>query len=193
MAENDNDQDIDAWKAKYYESIGDLERRESEWQRFDSLLRDAMARMCVALEGLHSDLDAKIARLRRALRSGAVTDDLAKLSREVTETLDHLDSQAKPAARSKPQRSAGGLGRWFRRPARGEETDKAVAPASASLGVGEALMQLLERLDIVVRKMLPGKITVIDAPEGPLVTRSLLLTDLAAEESMRLQQRGLGH
>ena len=41
--------------------------------------------------------------------------------------------------------------------------------------------------------MLPGKITVIDTPDGPLATRSLMLADLSAEESLRLQQRGLGH
>ena len=52
--------------------------------------------------------------------------------------------------------------------------------------------ELLDRLDIPVRKMLPGKITVIDTPDGPLATRSLMLADLAAEESLRLQQRGLG-
>jgi CRISPR-associated protein Cas6 len=59
-------------------------------------------------------------------------------------------------------------------------------------GFLSAAAELLERLDILVRKMLPGKITVIDTPGGPLVTRSLLLADLAAEESLRLQQRGLG-
>jgi hypothetical protein len=59
----------------------------------------------------------------------------------------------------------------------------------AFLGVAA---KLLEELDILVRKMLPGKITVIDTPDGPLATRSLLLADLSAEESLRLQQRGLG-
>jgi CRISPR-associated protein Cas6 len=55
-----------------------------------------------------------------------------------------------------------------------------------------AAAQLLERLDIVVRKMLPGKTAAIGTPTGPLTTRSLMLADLAAEESLRLQQHGLG-
>jgi CRISPR-associated protein Cas6 len=55
-----------------------------------------------------------------------------------------------------------------------------------------AAAERLEGLDILVRKMLPGKITVIDTPDGPLTTRSLMLADLSAEESLRLQQRGLG-
>jgi len=52
--------------------------------------------------------------------------------------------------------------------------------------------KLLEELDILVRKMLPGKITMIDTPDGPLATHSLMLADLTAEESLRLQQHGLG-
>lgn len=55
-----------------------------------------------------------------------------------------------------------------------------------------AAAEQLEKLDIPVRKMLPGKITVIDTADGPLATRSLMLADLSAEESLRLQQLGLG-
>jgi CRISPR-associated protein Cas6 len=59
-------------------------------------------------------------------------------------------------------------------------------------GFLRAAAELLERLDVPVRKMLPGKIAMIGTPRGPLATRSLMLADLAAEESMRLQRRGLG-
>jgi CRISPR-associated protein Cas6 len=55
-----------------------------------------------------------------------------------------------------------------------------------------AAAELLERLDIVVRKLLPGKIAALGTPQGPLYTRSLMLADMSAEESIRLQQRGLG-
>jgi hypothetical protein len=49
-----------------------------------------------------------------------------------------------------------------------------------------------ERLDALVRKMLIGKLTVIDALCGPLAMRCLMLADPAAEESVRLQQHGQG-
>jgi CRISPR-associated protein Cas6 len=52
--------------------------------------------------------------------------------------------------------------------------------------------QELEMMDIVVRRMLPGKTAVLGTTEGSLTTRSLMVTDLTAEESIRLQQRGLG-
>jgi CRISPR-associated protein Cas6 len=55
-----------------------------------------------------------------------------------------------------------------------------------------AAADLLEKLDILVRKMLPGRAGVIGTPDGPLTTRSLMLADLAAEESIRLQRHGLG-
>jgi len=52
--------------------------------------------------------------------------------------------------------------------------------------------ELLEGLDIMVRKMLPGKSAAIGTPDGPLTTRSLMLADLSPDESLRLQQYGLG-
>lgn len=50
----------------------------------------------------------------------------------------------------------------------------------------------LRVLDIRVRKALCGKTTALATPNGPLNTRSLMLADLAPEESVRLQQHGLG-
>jgi len=45
---------------------------------------------------------------------------------------------------------------------------------------------------IRVRKALCGKMTLLTTPGGMLRTRSLMLSDLAPEESVRLQQQGLG-
>jgi len=51
--------------------------------------------------------------------------------------------------------------------------------------------ELRER-GIRVRKALSGKTTEIQGPDGPLLTRSLLIADLNADDSVRLQQEGLG-
>lgn len=51
--------------------------------------------------------------------------------------------------------------------------------------------ELAER-GIRVRKALSGKTTEIDGPEGPLLTRSLMIADLSVDESIKLQQEGLG-
>ncbi len=50
----------------------------------------------------------------------------------------------------------------------------------------------IQAMDIQIRKMLAGKERQIVTPDGVLHTRSLMLADLEAEESVRLQQRGLG-
>lgn len=56
----------------------------------------------------------------------------------------------------------------------------------------EAMRQGLENLGLKPRKMLCGIERTIATPERPLRTRSLMLADLAPEESVLLQQRGLG-
>lgn len=58
--------------------------------------------------------------------------------------------------------------------------------------VERAAGQLREQLDIRVRKMLPGKLVKIATPDGDIATRSLMLAGIEPEESVRLQQQGLG-
>lgn len=55
-----------------------------------------------------------------------------------------------------------------------------------------AAATLQEQLDIRLRKALCGKETPLATPEGAIVTRSLMLADLKPDESLRLQQAGLG-
>lgn len=50
----------------------------------------------------------------------------------------------------------------------------------------------LGRMGIRLRKALCGRATTVTTPAGAVPTRSLLLADLAPEESVRLQQLGLG-
>ena len=51
----------------------------------------------------------------------------------------------------------------------------------------------LKSLDIAVRKMMPGKERVINLPDGnERITRSLMVAELTQEESVRLQQHGMG-
>jgi len=50
----------------------------------------------------------------------------------------------------------------------------------------------LTAMGIRVRKALCGKTQSLNTPEGPIRTRSLMLADLSVQESVRLQQQGLG-
>ena len=50
----------------------------------------------------------------------------------------------------------------------------------------------LKRLDIDVARMICGRSATVRTAQGPLFTRALLVADLKPEESVRLQQQGLG-
>lgn len=56
----------------------------------------------------------------------------------------------------------------------------------------EWVVDQLKDLDIKPRKMLCGTEHHIDTPEGEIRTRSLMLADLEVDESVRLQEHGLG-
>lgn len=59
-------------------------------------------------------------------------------------------------------------------------------------GFLKAAVEQLGALGIKPVKMLCGRETTIATPAGTLYTRSLMFADLAVEESVRLQQHGLG-
>ena len=50
----------------------------------------------------------------------------------------------------------------------------------------------LKLLDIIPRKIMCGTENIIQTPEGPIRTRSLMLADLEVDESLNLQRKGLG-
>jgi CRISPR-associated protein Cas6 len=69
-------------------------------------------------------------------------------------------------------------------------------PADAAAADEDAFLSWaaaeLAALDIKVRKALCGKTTPLATPDGNLSTRSLMLASLTPDESIRLQQHGLG-
>ena len=56
----------------------------------------------------------------------------------------------------------------------------------------EAAAAQLQALDIPCRKMLGGIAHTMNFPDGPVFTRSLMVAELQPEQSVRLQQLGLG-
>ena len=56
----------------------------------------------------------------------------------------------------------------------------------------EWVAQRLEALEIAPRKMMCGVEHVIQHPEGPIHARSIMLADLDIEESLIVQNNGLG-
>ena len=56
----------------------------------------------------------------------------------------------------------------------------------------QRIVSLLAARDIRVTKALCGKTAVVAGPNGPVQTRSLMIAGLSREESVRLQQEGVG-
>jgi CRISPR-associated protein Cas6 len=56
----------------------------------------------------------------------------------------------------------------------------------------DAAARALAEMDIRVRKAVCGRTNRLATPDGPLLTRSLMLAGLTPDESIRLQQQGLG-
>lgn len=56
----------------------------------------------------------------------------------------------------------------------------------------DAAAQALTGMRIRVRKALCGKTNTLSTPDGDILTRSLMLAGLSPDESIRLQQEGLG-
>jgi len=68
----------------------------------------------------------------------------------------------------------------------------AAVPHATEEGFLAWAARVLNDQGIRVRKALCGKTTLLTTPGGMLHTRSLMLSDLSPEESIRLQQQGLG-
>ncbi len=56
----------------------------------------------------------------------------------------------------------------------------------------KVIYQQTQAMDINVRKMLCGKSHTLSTPDGPIKTRSLMIADIRPEESIKLQENGVG-
>ncbi|MGD2117753.1 MAG: type I-MYXAN CRISPR-associated protein Cas6/Cmx6 [Chromatiales bacterium] len=56
----------------------------------------------------------------------------------------------------------------------------------------QRMQQEFNAMGIRVRKALCGKMDRIATPDGPILTRSLMLAELCPEDSVKLQQQGIG-
>ena len=72
--------------------------------------------------------------------------------------------------------------------AKGVVTD----PGQSETEFLEQVAEQLRAMDIRIRKMMCGKEGQIAVPDGTLHTRSLMLAELVREESVRLQEKGIG-
>ena len=93
MFNRNSDKSEQAWKAKYFSSLEELEKKEKEWNAFDNIMRTAMSRLSIMLVGVDRELDKELDYLRRALRRGADVVKIRQLLNSTLETLEKVEKR----------------------------------------------------------------------------------------------------
>ena len=144
MNEN-NETDLvqsDAWKLKYFDSLQALERKQAQWTSLETLLRNTVSRMALALRGMNTELDEQLDALRTALRAGDDPQKLDRLTRSIAEIVDRLDSQTRTARPRLLARLWGGRG------GTAANTQSTPAAAKTEFGAFGVFSQLLDQLEL---------------------------------------------
>lgn len=98
MARDDTDRQAAEWKQKYYDSLGELERKERQWREAENILRQGLSRLTLAAEPGLPQLERQLDELRNALRRGRDSLALRGLLDGLSETILALDQQRQKVA-----------------------------------------------------------------------------------------------
>lgn len=86
------------WKARYFDSLRELEREEQRFRALESTLRRIVNRLCTAARGQDDALDAQLDELSRANSRNADSIELEKLLGSLRDTIAALDDRQSAAA-----------------------------------------------------------------------------------------------
>jgi len=86
----------EGWKDKYFKSLEELETKEKDWTRLESLLRTAISRMSIAISGVDDELDDQLNHLRKSVRDNQDGKQLDGIIRKITNRLEKIESERKP-------------------------------------------------------------------------------------------------
>ncbi len=132
------------WKARYLDSLRELEREEQRFRALESTLRRIVNRLCTAARGQDAALDAQLTELSRANSRNADSFELEELLGALRDSIAALDHKQAAAAHATDP----GLGRNAAPPT-AEQPPPPSPPATAggrwSLTI-EAVAVLLRRL-----------------------------------------------
>lgn len=90
---DDDTQEAEQWKKKYFTQLEDSESKEKQWHEADELLRKTISRLTLAADGLDDVLDQQLLDLRNAIRDRATTLQLRSLVDSMSRTLARLDKE----------------------------------------------------------------------------------------------------
>lgn len=93
MAQNEDTDQADVWKRKYYDALEQSESKEKQWAQADDLLRHTLSRLTLAADGQDSTLDQQLKGLRDAIRDRADSRILRQRIDVMSESLVRLDAK----------------------------------------------------------------------------------------------------
>ncbi len=91
------DDELQNWKSKYYDALGDLEAKEKLWAESEQLLRSGLSRLTLAADSSNEVLNRQLERLRNLLRGGGNDRELRALLDSISQSILQLDAQRKRA------------------------------------------------------------------------------------------------
>lgn len=96
----DDQKAIEEWKAKYFDQLERLEKKEAGWEQLEATLKRAIGRLSIAAEGQHQQLDGHLANLRRSIKRDSSHQQLEPIIDDISAILAQLQEK-----NSSPDRS----------------------------------------------------------------------------------------
>ena len=97
MATQDNE-----WKSKYQTSIRELDKKEQEWSKVESILRKAISRLSLAARGLDDKLDEQL-KLIQTLSREKRDERLSSALNQLSSIISELDKAGKESSGQFPE------------------------------------------------------------------------------------------
>ena len=68
MSDKTSEQDVRAWKQKYYDNLDQLDKNKNDWQALESILKKTVLRLSIAAEGTHASLNRHLHDIRSMVK-----------------------------------------------------------------------------------------------------------------------------
>lgn len=84
-----------SWKQKYYDAIGDLEAREKKWAELEQALRQGLNRLSLAADDSDAELNRQLEALRAEIRKGSSSEAVQAQLGVIASSILRLDEVRK--------------------------------------------------------------------------------------------------
>lgn len=92
---NSDSEELQNWKGKYFNALGELEAKEKAWAESEQILRTGLSRLTLAADSSNNVLNRQLERLRTLLRGGSSNSELRDLLDSISNSIRQLDEQRK--------------------------------------------------------------------------------------------------